>query len=277
MRSAFTDSPAPGTPRSVVAPTVLAAAGSVVALLGIIALDSTLLLVPAALTLTTTGSYLATLRWRARHADYPGTSDPLASLLATLEARDAEIASHSRRVARHAVAIARELGLSEERVARIRRAALLHDIGKTFTPKPILDKAGPLSEEEYAVVKRHAEVGARMVGTLEDRELTAIVLHHHERIDGRGYPDGLKGEAIPLGARIVAVADTYDAVTSERPYRRAKPHAEALAMLDALAGDQLDREIVRAFRHHRSRPFLARPRAQTRRTRRGPSTALPIR
>lgn len=276
MRRALTDIPRPRPPRGTAAVALSAAAGL---LLATLALGSLPLLVPVGFTATTAGTYLTALRRRSRRGDRLGSADRLGSLLATLEARDAEIAEHSRRVAAHAAALARELGLAEERVARIRRAALLHDIGKTFTPKPILDKPGPLTGEEYAVVKRHPEVGARMVSVLGDRELTAIVLHHHERIDGRGYPDALKGEAIPLGARIVAVADTYDAITSERPYRAAMPRAQALAMLDSLAGRQLDPLLVRAFRRHSAgqRKFRVGRLAQARRTRRGPSTAVPMR
>ncbi|HEV7771302.1 MAG TPA: HD-GYP domain-containing protein [Solirubrobacterales bacterium] len=176
----------------------------------------------------------------------------LERLSRTLEARDPHTHGHSRRVARHAAAIAKRMGLPRQEVLRVRTAAVLHDVGKIDTPKELIDKRGPLSAEEYEVVKQHAPVGARMVASLGDPELTALVRHHHERLDGRGYPDGLAGEQIPLGARIVAVADTFDAVTSTRPYRRAMAHKQALALLDAEAGTQLDPDVVRCFRRYYS-------------------------
>lgn len=176
----------------------------------------------------------------------------LERLSRTLEARDPHTHGHSRRVARHAAAIAKRMGLPRQEVLRVRTAAVLHDVGKIDTPKELIDKRGPLSAEEYEVVKQHAPVGARMVASLGDPELTALVRHHHERLDGGGYPDGLAGEQIPLGARIIAVADTFDAVTSTRPYRRAMAHRQALALLDAEAGTQLDPDVVRCFRRYYS-------------------------
>jgi putative nucleotidyltransferase with HDIG domain len=192
----------------------------------------------------------------------------LERLSRALEARDPRTHGHSRRVARHAAAIAKRMSLPREEVARIRTAAVLHDVGKIDTPKEIIDKPGPLSDAEYEVVKRHAQVGAQMVAALGDARLTAFVRNHHERVDGDGYPDGLAGEEIPLGARIIAVADTFDAVTSVRPYRQAMAHREALALLAAEAGTQLDPDVVRGFRRYYSgyRPvalwaaFLALPR-----------------
>ncbi len=108
----------------------------------------------------------------------------------------------------------------------------MHDVGKVETPTAVLHKAGRLSDEEFDIVKRHPVDGADMVATLDDDELTAIVRHHHERLDGTGYPDGLAGDEIPLGARILAVADTFDAITSTRPYRQANPHKKALDILE---------------------------------------------
>jgi len=174
----------------------------------------------------------------------------LERLSRALEARDPRTHGHSRRVARHAAAIAKRMGLPADQVARIRAAGVLHDVGKIDTPKEIIDKRGPLTAEEYEVVKRHAAVGGRMVASLGDPELAAVVRHHHERLDGGGYPDGLVGERIPLGSRIIAVADTFDAVTSARPYRKAMAHKRALALLDAEAGVQLDPDAVRAFRRY---------------------------
>jgi HD-GYP domain-containing protein (c-di-GMP phosphodiesterase class II) len=171
----------------------------------------------------------------------------LRRLTAGLEVRVPGSAGHSRRVSRYAAGIARQMGLPREQVARVRRAAAVHDIGKLEMPARIVNKPGPLDADEFALVKRHAEAGERMVAGLGDEELTAIVRHHHERLDGSGYPDGLTGEEIPLGARIVAVADTFDALTSVRPYRSASRHRDALVLLSAEAGAQLDPDAVRAF------------------------------
>jgi putative nucleotidyltransferase with HDIG domain len=164
-----------------------------------------------------------------------------------LERRYPYTHGHSKRVAGHAERIASAMGLPREEVERIRMAALVHDIGKINIPRAILSKPGRLTEAEFALVKRHPGDGAVMVAELGDPELAAIVRHHHERLDGRGYPDGLAGEDIPLGARIVAVADTFDAVTSARPYRGARSHREALELVRAEAGTQLDPAAVAAF------------------------------
>jgi putative nucleotidyltransferase with HDIG domain len=174
-------------------------------------------------------------------------------LAAELDARVPGSAGHSRRVATYAAGTAKKMGLSPERVATVRRAAQLHDIGKVETPVEIVNKPGPLSAEEYAVVRSHADLGGWIVAGLGNSELAAIVRHHHERLDGGGYPDGLAGEEIPLGARIVAVADTFDALASTRPYRPAKGVREALDLLDAEAGGQLDPQAVEAFRRYYSR------------------------
>jgi hypothetical protein len=164
-----------------------------------------------------------------------------------VDAQDVYLHGHSRRVARHADKIGRKLGLSGVALARLRAAAIAHDIGKVAVPRRVLDKPGPLTTEEFELIKRHPVDGARIVAVLGDREIAAIVLHHHERYDGAGYPAGLAGEAIPLGARIVAVADTFDAITSLRPYRPGAQHREAIATLRESAGTQLDPDVVRAF------------------------------
>lgn len=171
----------------------------------------------------------------------------LERLSEALEARDPGTLGHSRRVARHAANLAKRLKLPPEEIARIRTAALLHDVGKIETPREIIDKPARLTEEELEVIKLHPGAGAAMVAGLGDPELTAMVRHHHEQIDGGGYPDGIAGEEIPLGARIIAVADTFDALTSARPYRRAMSHERALEILAAEAGRQLDPEAVAAF------------------------------
>ncbi|HJS97356.1 MAG TPA: HD domain-containing phosphohydrolase [Solirubrobacteraceae bacterium] len=171
----------------------------------------------------------------------------LQQLAGALEGQDVYLNGHSRRVARHATMIARGMALPSEEVARIRAAAAVHDVGKLRTPKAILNKPGRLTDEEYEVIKRHPVDGAAMVAALGDPELTRIVRHHHERLDGAGYPDRLQGEEIPLGARIIAVADTFDAITSARPYREAAPHQKAINILRKEAGTQLDPDAVRSF------------------------------
>ena len=171
----------------------------------------------------------------------------LSSLSALLEARDTFTYGHSQRVTRHAERIARAMGLSTAEVARVRTAAALHDVGKLQTPRDILNKPGRLTADEFEVIRRHPSDGAAMADGLGDPLVTAIIRHHHERLDGDGYPDGLAGEAIPLGARIIAVADTFDAMTSNRAYRRAASHKHALDVLRKEAGTQLDGDAVAAF------------------------------
>src|SRR5918999_240793 len=165
---------------------------------------------------------LESARWllgRMGELDTARRTELLERLSGALEARDSYTHGHSRRVTRHSFRIARQLGLSDEEAARIRTAAAVHDVGKIETPREVLNKPGRLTDEEFAVVKRHPVDGAEMVAAIGDDELTSIVLHHHERLDGGGYPDGLVGGPIPLGARVIAVADTFDALTSNRPYR----------------------------------------------------------
>jgi HD-GYP domain-containing protein (c-di-GMP phosphodiesterase class II) len=169
-----------------------------------------------------------------------------------LEARDSYTHGHGSRVARHSERIARAMHLSQVEVAKIRTAAAVHDLGKLYTPREILNNPGRLSDEEFEVVKRHAADGADMLAGVGDPEITAMVRHHHERIDGRGYPDGLAGAEIPLGARIIAVADTFDAITSNRAYRGAGTQKQALKVIAAGAGTQLDPAAVAAFRHRYS-------------------------
>jgi putative nucleotidyltransferase with HDIG domain len=171
----------------------------------------------------------------------------LRQLATGLEGQDAYLNGHSRRVARHATMIARGMGLPSVEVARIRAAAAVHDVGKLRTPRVILNKPGRLTDLEFEVIKRHPVDGAEMVAAIGDPELTRIVRHHHERLDGAGYPDGLAGDRIPVGARIIAVADTFDAITSVRPYRAAAPHQKAIDILRREAGAQLDPDAVRAF------------------------------
>ena len=171
----------------------------------------------------------------------------LKQLATALDGQDPYLNGHSRRVARYATGTAHRMGLFGEQATAVQTAAAIHDVGKLHTPPEILRKAGRLTDAEVAIMRRHADEGAAMVAGLGDSGLTAIVRHHHERFDGTGYPSGLKGAQIPLGARIIAVADTFDAITSSRPYRSGAPHKHALDVLSKEAGTQLDPAPVRAF------------------------------
>ncbi len=171
----------------------------------------------------------------------------LRGLVTGLETRVPGAAGHSRRVAAQSRVIATALGLSDREVGLITCAAHVHDVGKIIVSPEILEKPVSLTPCEFAEVQRHSVFGARLVDSLGDPELTAIVRHHHERLDGSGYPDRLRGEQIPLGARIVAVADTFDALTSCRPYREAHSPVEALRVIQAEAGVTFDRKVVAAF------------------------------
>ena len=170
-------------------------------------------------------------------------------LAAALEAEDRYTRGHSDRVVRYAGSIGRRIGFSTREVEAVRAAALVHDVGKLRIPAEVLNKPTRLTDAEFDLIKRHPVDGAEMVASLGNKELTSVVRHHHERMDGKGYPDGLAGEQIPLGARIIAVADTFDAITSVRPYRPRRAHKQALDILTAEQGLQLDREAVRAFLH----------------------------
>lgn len=181
----------------------------------------------------------------------------LERLAGALEARDPRTHGHSKRVARHATSIARKLGLPGQEVARIRAAALLHDIGKIEVPREILEKPAALTDDEFAEIKKHPAAGAHLVESMGDPELATIIRHHHERIDGGGYPDGLSRGQIPIGARIIAVTDTFDALTSARSYRQPSSHEEAFEVLREEAGAQLDARVVRVFdgRYSSRRPI----------------------
>jgi PAS domain S-box-containing protein/putative nucleotidyltransferase with HDIG domain len=173
----------------------------------------------------------------------------LRALGQTLEARDRETRGHTDRVTAQAARLARALELDREALDALRLGAYLHDLGKMAVPDRVLLKPGPLTPAERAEMQAHAAEGERLAGTLGFIPSAALELvrHHHERWDGAGYPDGLTGEAIPLLARVFAVIDVYDALTSERPYKAAWSRARALAELRAEAGKQLDPQVVGAF------------------------------
>jgi HD-GYP domain-containing protein (c-di-GMP phosphodiesterase class II) len=165
-----------------------------------------------------------------------------------IDARDPYTARHSEKVAGYAVRLARALGLPEADCERIHLAGMLHDVGKVGLERSILHKPGKLTDEEWHQVRDHPALSAHIIGAVSRfAPFLPGARHHHERYDGRGYPDGLAGKAIPLDARILAVADAYDAMTSDRSYRPALDHDEAIRRLTADAGTQFDPVCVRAF------------------------------
>jgi len=172
----------------------------------------------------------------------------LSTVLQTLSLRDKMTARHSAAVARYSREIASELGLGEREQDVVHTAALLHDIGKFIFPDSILLADSKLTDEEYELVKRHPEQGARLVAQIEGYgPIAEIVLAHHERIDGKGYPNGLVGEQIPIAAKIISVADTYDVMTSRDSYRRPVSSREAIDELRRVSGAQLDGDVVETF------------------------------
>jgi putative nucleotidyltransferase with HDIG domain len=172
----------------------------------------------------------------------------LSTVLQTLSMRDAMTARHSAAVARYAREVARMLGVSEREQDLIHTAALLHDIGKFIFPDSILFADRKLTDDEWEIVKLHPEQGAKLVRRIEGYGPVAEIIHaHHERIDGRGYPNGLAGDDIPLGSRIIAAADTYDVMTSRDSYRRPVSSEAAIVELRRVAGSQLDERVVETF------------------------------
>ena len=165
-----------------------------------------------------------------------------------LDLKDAETEGHSKRVTAFTIAIARAMQLPHTSIRIIARGAFLHDVGKMAIPDAILRKPGRLSAEEQEIMRRHAQLGYRMLRRIPFlREAADIVYSHQERFDGSGYPRGLKGDQIPLGARIFAIADTFDAITSDRPYRAAQSIPAGRREIERYAGRQFDPEIVQVF------------------------------
>lgn len=170
------------------------------------------------------------------------------ALARAIDAKDPYTAGHSDRVARIAVAIAKKMKFPEAELYQLRLAAEMHDVGKIGVPDDILKKAGSLTNEEWELMRKHCEIGSRIIGEIEELARTAsIIRHHHERYDGKGYPDGLQEDAIPLHARIIAVADTYEAMTSNRSYRERFSKEKAKSILHEVSGTQLDAKIVGLF------------------------------
>jgi putative nucleotidyltransferase with HDIG domain len=180
-----------------------------------------------------TRSYMATVR----------------ALSNAVEARDAYTGKHAERVTLFAIEIARELGLPAPDTPEVEFGFLLHDVGKLAIPDSILFKPGPLTTEERALMSRHTIVGAEIMRDIEFlAEASKVVRSHHERWDGNGYPDGLAGEQIPLNARVFAVADVFDALTTNRPYRAALSFEQARSMIEEESGSHFDPQVVDAFR-----------------------------
>ncbi len=172
----------------------------------------------------------------------------LTTLCETIDGRDPHTRRHSIKVCQHALAMGARLGFSNHRLERLEIAALLHDVGKIGVEAFILQKPAVLDELEMTVIKHHPLLGVRILEPVKQlADVIPFIRHHHERYDGCGYPDGLRGEEIPLEARILAVADSYDAMTSDRPYRKALSPQQAIGELREMAGSQFDPDVVEAF------------------------------
>jgi diguanylate cyclase (GGDEF)-like protein len=191
---------------------------------------------------------LAELRWLVEGRDRAACLRAAASLAHAVDVRDAYTGSHSYVVGELAARVAARMGLPSEEIELLRLAGSLHDLGKLAIPEEILRKPGPLTEAERLVLERHPQIGYRMLDSLGVDPVAHWVLHHHERWDGSGYPDRLARDDIPLGARILFVADAYDAMTTDRVYRGRLSHYRAIAELERCAGTQFDPDVVEAFK-----------------------------
>ncbi len=187
--------------------------------------------------------------FRAKLLQSPGIrSDVIQALMTALYEKDPREEQHCQRVSKYSQLLGRTMGLNERKVRELGVTGLFHDIGKVSIPEQILNKPGRLTEEEWKEIRRHPEVGYRVLSNVKDMaEIADYVLAHHERWDGQGYPRGLQGLEIPLQARIIAVADAYDAMISYRPYKKSLSEEEALEELVRCAGTQFDPEVVEAF------------------------------
>ena len=173
------------------------------------------------------------LKLKARTDELERAESVVFALAKSIEGKDPCTAGHCDRLSDLSTALGRRLRLSEDQIVALRRAGVIHDVGKVAVPDSILVKRGPLTEEEWNVMREHPIVGERICAPLKSfRLVLPIIRHHHEKFDGSGYPDGLRGEQIPLTARILSLADVYDALTNERPYKPALPVAEALEIME---------------------------------------------
>ncbi|HEY1017334.1 MAG TPA: HD domain-containing phosphohydrolase [Herpetosiphonaceae bacterium] len=188
------------------------------------------------------------LRVRRLTDQLESTERVIFTLASTVEARDPYTEGHLRRLAEYSHALALAYGCDPATARMIRYGGMLHDIGKIGISEAVLQKQGPLTDEEYEEMKRHPEIGAHIVEPMRFAvHVGPMILHHHERWDGRGYPRGIAGEAIPLGARIISVVDSYDAMITDRPYRQGLPVDEVVRRLRASSGSQWQSELVDTF------------------------------
>lgn len=193
-----------------------------------------------------TGTELLMRATRTSPASENGTR-VLLTLVDILESHHPELSLHGQEVGRHSALTAHQLGMSDSHAERVGIAGTLHDIGKIGIPHWVLEKPGPLTAREWEQIRAHPEIGARLLRAAGLGDIAAWVLAHHERFDGLGYPIGLEGDEIPLEARILAVTDSYDAMTSDRTYRLALGHEQAIDELHYGAGGQFDPDVVDAF------------------------------
>ena len=209
-----------------------------------------LLIAPLYVTYRTYKVYLGRIDDERRHVEEMADLHlaTIEALALAIDAKDQTAQSHIRRVQVYATSIARGLGMSDTEIQGVKTAALLHDIGKLAVPEHILSKPGPLTQEEFQKIRVHPQVGAEIISAVPfPYPVAPLILSHHERWDGKGYPQGLKGEEIPLGARILSVVDYYDALTSDRPYHKAMTPEAALALLQQEASRALDPAVVQMF------------------------------
>src|SRR5687767_3116499 len=209
-----------------------------------------LMTAPLYLTYRTYKVYLGRIDDERRHVEEMADLHlaTIEALALAIDAKDQTAQSHIRRVQVYATSIARGLGMSDTEIQGVKTAALLHDIGKLAVPEHILSKPGPLTQEEFQKIRVHPQVGAEIISAVPfPYPVAPLILSHHERWDGKGYPQGLKGEEIPLGARILSVVDYYDALTSDRPYHKAMAPEAAMALLQQEAGRALDPAVVQMF------------------------------
>src|SRR6201988_2402437 len=205
---------------------------------------------PLYLTYRTYKVYMGRIQDQQRHVAQ--VSDlhlaTIEALALAIDAKDQTAQSHIRRVQVYAAGLAKALGMPHNEIQGVKTAALLHDIGKLAVPEHILSKPGPLTQEEFQKIRIHPQVGAEIIsGVPFPYPVAPLILSHHERYDGKGYPAGLKGEDIPLGARILSVVDYFDALTSERPYHKAMTFDAAVGLLRQESGKALDPRVVQTF------------------------------
>jgi HD-GYP domain-containing protein (c-di-GMP phosphodiesterase class II) len=179
---------------------------------------------------------------------YQQTLAMATSLISLIDLRDSYTGGHSARVATYVQGIAVEMGLPDDQAETMVFAASLHDIGKIGVPDHILLKAGTLNDDEFGWIRKHPEWGWMAIRNVTGfQEASLLLLHHHERLDGNGYPSKLRGAEVPLGSRLITVADSYDALTTNRPYRKARSRAEAITELRRCSGAQFDPHVLKAF------------------------------